>query len=152
MDIDYIRKKASLDQGRRYLEDSEFDAAAVVMLHKAAAAENRDLLIIAGMLPGDTMENYEELGGTFRKEAIGAPMFQAGGVGQTPRAPGTPTIATNVPKPPGAMALARGQTPGAGMAGGNVAPIKEPTVPGIPGAGKTAAVRAVRRALQEQMR
>jgi hypothetical protein len=78
MNIAYIRKLAMMENGRRYLEkEAQVDPVSELLLQRASTANDRELLKISSVLPGDTMENYEAMGGTFDKEAIGAPMFQA---------------------------------------------------------------------------
>lgn len=77
MNPNYIRKLASLERGRRFLlEKTEVAPSAALLMAKAASANDPELLKIAAELPGDTLQNYEALGGTFDKEAIGAPMFK----------------------------------------------------------------------------
>jgi len=112
MDIGYVRKKASLELGRKQLQDPVPDAAAVVLLQKAATAD-QELLKIASRLPGDTLENYEELGGTFSKEAIGTPMFQPAAPAQPGQQPqGLPALKPQLPKIPGAPGMPGGSTGG----------------------------------------
>jgi hypothetical protein len=147
MNTDLIRKMASRELARRYFkEDTEINPVSEVLLHKAASAENRQLLNVASQLSGDTLENYEALGGTFRKQAFGTPMFSVGGQQQQPQAaPGVPGMPSAAPKPP---AVAKpGQLPGAGAsgaggAGGGIPSIKEPKIPGQNmGQGKMASVK-----------
>lgn len=131
IDIAYIRKKASLELGRRHLEDPEPDVTSEIMMHKAAAAEDTELLQIAARLPGDTLENYHTLGGQFMtKAAIGTPMFTMGQSAQPPQAtPGAPTMAGAGIKPPGAPGALKGPAT-AGGGGGGIPQIKEPKIPG----------------------
>lgn len=68
MDISLLRKMASTEMGRRYLQAPEVDPVAEALLVKAANAD-QELLKIASRLPGDTLENYEQLGGTFKLAA-----------------------------------------------------------------------------------
>jgi hypothetical protein len=73
MNIARLRKMASAEIGRRYLQSPQLDPVAETLLVKAASAD-QELLKIASRLPGDTLENYEELGGTF-KTAADMPAF-----------------------------------------------------------------------------
>jgi hypothetical protein len=100
VDVDLIRKKASVENGRRYFEERfgpvDHDPVAVLRLRKTAQADLELLKIAAWCEDGDSLRTYEELGGEFDKEAFGQPMFQAPSVSM----PGT----TAQPKPPGSMA------------------------------------------------
>jgi hypothetical protein len=106
IDIAYIRKLASLEQGRRYLEGPKVDAAAFIGLHKAASVADPELLKIASRLAGNTMQNYRQLGGTFTKAAFGIPMFGA----QKPLTVKPPTA----PKAPGSINPSSKVTAGGG--------------------------------------
>jgi len=79
MDISLIRKLASVERGRRYLEaEPKVSSVEFVTSAKLAAVEDTELLKIANSLPGDVLENYTALGGTFRKLGFGTPMFNTG--------------------------------------------------------------------------
>jgi len=132
MNISEIRKKASLALGRKYLEDPVPDSTAVILLQKAASAD-QELLKIASRLPGDTLENYEELGGTFSKQALGAPMFAAGAPAQ-PQQP--QAIKPLAPKIPG-TAPSLGGGAGGGIPNASVPSQPAPAAPSV----KAAAAR-----------
>jgi len=66
MNIDAIRKIASIEQGRRYFEEvPAIDPVTEIAFYKAADAQDPELLRIAAQLPGDTLGNYEALGGKY---------------------------------------------------------------------------------------
>lgn len=77
-DIELIRKLASAETGRRYLEERFApveDPYVIAHLQKAASAD-QELLSLAAWAAGDThdaLENYEALGGEF-KEARARPL------------------------------------------------------------------------------
>lgn len=141
IDVDYIRKTASLQMGKKVFEDQEVDVVSEVFLHKLGSATDKGLLAVAQSLDGDTLQNYEVLGGQFKKEAIGAPMFSGGaapppGVG-APSAGAQPAGAgvggaPKMPKP--------GQQQGQGSQGPqmpsmNIQTPSEPKIPGQSGVG-----------------
>ena len=70
--IDLIRKTASAEAGKRYLEERfgprSYSSLATVSLKKAASASNPRLLRAAAWASGDgdALELYELLGGTYR--------------------------------------------------------------------------------------
>jgi hypothetical protein len=131
MNINHIRKLASIERGKRYMEERfgprPVDAVAHTHLLKAAQAEDRGLLMIASRLPGPTLETYEALGGTFKKEAIGVPMFNVGG---------SPPIMPSLRSPMQQSAMQpqvqpqRPTATGGPTTGGGVPQIKEPKIPG----------------------
>jgi len=68
-DIQSIRKQASLETGRLFLEE-RFGAPPVsavqqVLLHKAAAADQELLAIAVAVRPDAPLAAYEELGGRY---------------------------------------------------------------------------------------
>ena len=67
MDIDLIRKLASVEHGRRLMESLSdppvVPAVTNVLLHKAAECDVRFLKIASWMRTGDTLEAYEALTG-----------------------------------------------------------------------------------------
>lgn len=65
MDIDLIRKLASLEEGRRYLEGPQEDSLDFIHQSKLVTAADWGLMKIAMRLPGDLIEAYEALGGTY---------------------------------------------------------------------------------------
>lgn len=75
MDIDSIRKAASLESGRRFLEsygEPVVDAVAVLCEQKMAQADDPGLARLAAWAAdGDPIRMYEELGGTFDSQPIG---------------------------------------------------------------------------------
>ena len=80
MDAATIRKLAARVAGEAAfaeLTSEEDNSLDQVLLHKVACAEDRSLFEIAMRLPGDAVNNYEALGGTFKKQAFGQPMFSA---------------------------------------------------------------------------
>lgn len=133
MDIAYIRKTAARMQGQRALAELTAEPSSPlddVMLHKAAQAEDPELFRIAMTMQGDPIGNYEVLGGTFKKEAIGAPMFQ---VAAAPDPVGQ--VAQTPPTQPGASAPKPSSTTGPQGGGGSTNPgkiqsIQEPKIPG----------------------
>lgn len=134
MDIDHIRKLASLEQGRQYLEGrfgpKEVSATAAVLLTKAGSADDPGLLRLASKMSGDTLQNYELLGGTFEKAALGAPMFQMS-------VPGAPALKPPAPRVGPAQPSAQGASAGGG--GGSIPQVSEPKIPGqqqLQGAGQ----------------
>ena len=150
MDVEFIKMAARLENGRRYTErETEIDPASVLLLQKAASAEDPELLRIASSLDGDTLTNYEALGGKY-KAAFGQPMFQmqAPQMGAQPGA-GGPAAAGGMPhlKPAGAPGAGPAGAPGAGVkppgmgagaGAGSTNPMKRPSTPQIPGAGAQA--------------
>ena len=89
---DTLRKYASIERGRRVFEGpvppAEIDAVSMTLLQKASCADY-ELLKIAAELAGDgenILDMYERLGGTFSKEAIGAPMFSGAPILKPPTA------------------------------------------------------------------
>ena len=61
--VSLIRKTASIERGRRTVENlGSVEPVAVVRMHKAAQAD-RDLMKIAAWCEGDALSNYEALGG-----------------------------------------------------------------------------------------
>lgn len=149
MDIALIRKVAAAELGRRALDEltaTPDDSLDSVYLAKAAQAEDPDLFRTAMRMSGDSIGNYENLGGTFKKQAFGAPMFQVAAAPDPmaqaqASAAKPPAPAATGPKPPtptsagpqGAPSVAR---PGAGgpQAAGTTNPMQMPTTPKIPGA------------------
>jgi len=71
MSIDLIRKLAHLDKGRQTLEKvfgpPKVDLYPFVGLKKAADAADPELMKVAAAIskPGEIMETYEALGGTY---------------------------------------------------------------------------------------
>ena len=65
MNISLIRKLAWRDAGREYFEP-KVNPTSVLLLQKAASAIDKQLLKVASSLPGDTLSNYEALGGTYK--------------------------------------------------------------------------------------
>ena len=107
--VDLIRHFFNVDQGQRVMESTfgkqAHDPHALVRLQQSmelAAGADPELMKIAMRLAGDgsVLEMYERLGGTFKKEAFGTPMFQPPSMPQAP-AMGAPTVA-QAPKPAGA--------------------------------------------------
>lgn len=80
--VAHIRKCASLENGKRFLEEkfspSNFDSMVVTRLQKAAEADVGLLKIAAWLDAGDSLEVYEALGGTLKK-AEPDPMARAKG-------------------------------------------------------------------------
>jgi hypothetical protein len=70
IDTNLIRKLAGFEEGKRYLKarfEPEVNSLSEVYLHKAASAEDTELLFLASKLPGNTLDVYESLGGGFDK-------------------------------------------------------------------------------------
>lgn len=80
--IEQIRKCASLENGKRFLEErfspSNFDSMVVTRLQKAAEADVRLLKIAAWLDAGDSLDVYEALGGPLKKVGTD-PMARAKG-------------------------------------------------------------------------
>lgn len=138
MNIGYIRKVAELERGRSALDELTAGPTTPlddVFLHKAASAEDPELLRIAEHMGGDPLANYENLGGTFKKQAFGTPMFQASAAPDpVVQAAGvtaglkSPTSAPSGPRPPSSR--------GSAMGGGSSVPssVPQPSAPSISGA------------------
>lgn len=66
LDFDMIRKLASLETGRQYLqEEAGMSTLEELEISKMASAADPMLLKIASRLPGNTLEVYEALGGKY---------------------------------------------------------------------------------------
>lgn len=67
-DIQFIRKLASVERGRRTVEalDSAGSPTQSTLLEKAASVQDKELLHIASRFEGDTLELYEAFGGKYR--------------------------------------------------------------------------------------
>jgi hypothetical protein len=66
MDTKTLRKLSSIESGKRYFEEGhDVDPLAAVDFDKVANAQDPELLEIAAHLPGDTLSNYEALGGKY---------------------------------------------------------------------------------------
>jgi hypothetical protein len=103
LNFDLIRKLASLEAGRQYLEDPKEDSLEAVYQSKLASADDRGLLAIASRLPGDLIENYELLGGTYKEAAslasvLAAPAGQALGKVVEPAAAAAKRVVSTAPK------------------------------------------------------
>lgn len=133
MNVAYIRKVAARQVGKRALDELTAEPSAPlddVMLHKAAQAEDPELFRMAMTMPGDPIGNYEVLGGTFKKEAIGAPMFQ---VAAAPDPVGQ--VSQSMPSQPGSLAPKASTSTGPQGGGsssnpGKIQSIQEPKIPG----------------------
>jgi hypothetical protein len=72
--VDVIRKAASLENGRRFVEEYnaiEFNPVVVARMQKAAHADPELLKIAAWASSADTLEMYELLGGDYQeKQAV----------------------------------------------------------------------------------
>ncbi len=101
--VDLIRHFYSVEQGRQVMESLGKTAASPLALvtlrqkmEKVSVADP-ELMKIALRVVGDgnVLEVYERLGGTFKKEAIGTPMFQPPSMPSVP-----PMSAPTVPQAP----------------------------------------------------
>jgi hypothetical protein len=117
--IEVIRHAARIENGRKVIDATFGKVAhnphALLRLRQAARATDMDLLKLAAWVAGDgdALEMYERMGGTFSKEAIGAPMFQA------------PSMHAPQPQQPGAQAPSMHQAL-------KVKPPQQPQVPQQP--------------------
>jgi hypothetical protein len=142
MDVDLIRKLASNEVGRRYLEaaapDPFDDPLTCLEYDKVGAVEDEELLKIAYGLAedeSDVLGVYESLGGKY-KRAFGTPMFQMNQA-QSPASMGGSPSGAGAMKPPSPMSAGAGggpKPPGAGGAGGGMSnPMQSASTPKIPG-------------------
>ena len=154
VDVEHIRKVATAERGKHALAEltsAPDDSLESVYFSKAAHVEDPDLYRIALHMGGDPIGNYENLGGTFKKQAFGTPMFQAQAAPDpmaqvaAAAAPGVkpPTPASTGAKPPSPTSSAgpTGTTGTTGGMGGPAAsgagganPMQQPSTPTIPGA------------------
>lgn len=71
MDLELIRKTASIEMGRRQFEAApapELSALAQVELQKIAAADQQLFTVATFLRPDDPLGMYEELGGGYSHE------------------------------------------------------------------------------------
>lgn len=144
-DVREIRKVAARVLGEGAFADLtkdlvEDDSLDQVLIYKAAQADNRPLFEIAMKLPGNPINNYEALGGTFKKEAFGQPMFSAAPAPdpkvQAAGMSSSPSGSSSSPKPPSGTSGPQG---GGGSSGSTGAPkVQSVPEPSVPGAGASA--------------
>lgn len=77
--VDHIREQAFRESGRQSFMDEPVDVYQELFLHKAAGADDRALLARSADLPGDTLEVYEALGGTYKTAGWASKAMGAGG-------------------------------------------------------------------------
>ena len=131
MDIELIRKAASAESGRQFLENYgqvDFGHVSLARMRKAANADTELLKIAAWCSEdSDTLEMYELLGGDYEKRAFGVPMFDMG----ASKAGGTPV---GGPKLGGPVGPGTVKPP---AQGGGLQTPKAPGVPSVPSIGRT---------------
>lgn len=104
--LDLVRHFYRMEEGRRVMNTFgkvAYDPTSLVGLRQKMekiATADPDLLKVALQLAGDrdVLDVYEQLGGTFSKEALGSPMFQPPSLPQSPATPASP--AGQAVKPP----------------------------------------------------
>lgn len=83
--VDLIRHFYRIEQGRQVMENTfgkvahaPVDVIAIRQKMEKVSRADPELMKVALRLAGDRelLEVYKQLGGTFKKEALGAPMFQ----------------------------------------------------------------------------
>lgn len=139
MDAASIRKVAARVAGETAFaeltreEDNSLDQ---VLLHKAASAEDRPLFEIAMRLPGDAVNNYEALGGTFKKQAFGQPMFSPAPApdpkleAASLKPPSASSGGSSGPTRPSTSSGSQGSAPSSDAGGPKVQSMPEPSVSG----------------------
>ena len=146
-DVGLIRKLASAELGKRALADltrEPDDSLESIHLSKLAHVEDPDLYSIALSMGGDPIGNYETLGGTFRKQAFGTPMFQAtaapdpvvqtAGVASGMKGPTSSSAGPKPPSPTSSTGSSGGSSMPSMPSAAGASSVPQPSMPSITGA------------------
>lgn len=134
VDTDFIRKVAAIELGKSAFEsltssNGPDDSLEHVFLIKRAQVEDEELYKLASRLPGDPLVNYEVMGGGYKKQAFGTPMF-SGAPAPDPKVQASAQAPASQAAPSGPKA----PTGASGSVGAGAPSVGGTSAPSVPGA------------------